>query len=41
MVREWTRLGFIIRNPFLPPSVYATAATGQDFIYVSIEKQQR
>jgi hypothetical protein len=41
MVTEWARLGFIIRNPFLPASVYDTAATGQDPIYVSIETQQR
>ena len=41
MVTEWAKLGFIIRNPFLPPSVYDTAATGNDYIYVSIETQQR
>jgi len=40
MVTEWAKLGFIIRNPFLPASVYASAATGGDFIYVSIETQQ-
>jgi hypothetical protein len=37
MVTEWAKLGFIIRNPFLPKSVYDTAATGQAFIYVSVE----
>ena len=41
MVTEWAKLGFVIRNPFLPASVYDSAATGQDFIYVSIETQQR
>jgi L-lysine epsilon oxidase-like protein len=41
MVTEWARLGFIIRNPYLPNSVYDKAATGSDFIYVSIEPQQR
>jgi hypothetical protein len=40
MVTEWAKLGFIIRNPFLPPSVYASAATGADPIYVSIETRQ-
>ena len=33
--------GFIIRNPFLPPTVYDTAATGADYIYVSVEPQER
>jgi hypothetical protein len=41
MVTEWAKLGFIIRNPFLPPSVYDKAATGEDNIYVSVEPQQR
>jgi hypothetical protein len=41
MVTEWAKLGFIIRNPFLPSSVYDTAATGADYIYVSVEPQQR
>jgi len=41
MVTEWAKLGFVIRNPFLPASVYDTAATGQDFIYVSVEPKQR
>lgn len=41
MVTEWAKLGFIIRNPFLPPSIYASAATGQDYIYVSVEPQER
>jgi L-Lysine epsilon oxidase N-terminal/L-lysine epsilon oxidase C-terminal domain len=41
MVTEWARLGFIIRNPYLPPTIYDTAATGNDPIYVSIEPQQR
>jgi hypothetical protein len=40
MTTEWTKLGFIIRNPFLPPSVYDSAATGGDYIYVSIETRQ-
>jgi hypothetical protein len=40
MVTEWSKLGFIIRNPFLPASVYDSAATGLDFIYVSIETKQ-
>jgi L-Lysine epsilon oxidase N-terminal/L-lysine epsilon oxidase C-terminal domain len=41
MVTEWAKLGFVIRNPFLPPTVYDTAATGTDFIYVSVEPRQR
>ena len=41
MVTEWAKLGFIVRNPFLPPSVYDKAATGDDNIYVSVEPQQR
>ena len=41
MVTEWAKLGFIIRNPFLPPTVYDTAANGTDYIYVSVETQQR
>jgi hypothetical protein len=41
MVTEWAKLGFIIRNPFLPDSIYATAATGTAFIYASVETQQR
>jgi len=41
MVTEWAKLGFIIRNPFLPESVYDSAATGADFIYVAVETQQR
>ena len=40
MVTEWAKLGFIIRNPFLPASVYDSAATGLDLIYVSIETKQ-
>jgi hypothetical protein len=40
MVTEWAKLGFIIRNPFLPSSVYDSAATGVDYIYVSIETRQ-
>ena len=41
MVTEWAKLGFVIRNPFLPPNVYDTAATGTDLIYVSVEPRQR
>jgi L-Lysine epsilon oxidase N-terminal/L-lysine epsilon oxidase C-terminal domain len=41
MVTEWAKLGFVIRNPFLPPTIYDSAATGQDYIYVSVETQQR
>jgi len=41
MVTEWAKLGFIIRNPFLPPSIYDSAATGQQYIYVSVEPQER
>jgi hypothetical protein len=41
MVTEWAKLGFVIRNPFLPPNVYVTAATGTDLIYVSVEPRQR
>ena len=40
MTTEWTKLGFIIRNPYLPSSVYDSAATGADPIYVSIETRQ-
>lgn len=40
MTTEWAKLGFIIRNPYLPASVYASAATGLDYIYVSIETRQ-
>lgn len=41
MVTEWAKLGFIIRNPFLPRTVYDSAATGGDNIYVSIETRLR
>ena len=41
MVTEWARLGFVIRNPFLPVSVYDSAATGDDNIYVAIEPRLR
>jgi len=41
MVTEWAKLGFIIRNPFLPDSTYDSAATGDPYIYVSVEPQQR
>jgi hypothetical protein len=37
MVTEWAKLGFIIRNPFLPAKVYDSAATGSDPMYVSVE----
>jgi hypothetical protein len=37
MVTEWAKLGFIIRNPYLPDTVYDSAATGTDNIYVSVE----
>jgi hypothetical protein len=40
MVTEWAKLGFIIRNPFLPASIYNSAATGLPFIYVSIETKK-
>jgi L-Lysine epsilon oxidase N-terminal/L-lysine epsilon oxidase C-terminal domain len=39
MVTEWAKLGFIVRNPFLPPSIYNTAVSGP-FLYVSLETQQ-
>jgi hypothetical protein len=41
MVTEWEKLGFLIRNPFLPPGSYAHAADGQTPMYVSIEPQKR
>lgn len=41
MVTEWAQLGFIIRNPFLPASTYNSAATGDPYIYVSVEPHQR
>jgi len=41
MVTEWEKLGFIIRNPFLPPAIYDKAADGGSYIYVSIETKQR
>ena len=42
MVTEWAQLGFIIRNPFLPAStVTIPAATGDPYIYVSVEPHQR
>jgi hypothetical protein len=41
MVTEWAKLGFIIRNPFLPAAIYDVPATGQQYIYVSLELQQR
>jgi len=40
MVTEWSKLGFLIRNPFLPPETFKQAATGADYLFVSIEKQQ-
>jgi hypothetical protein len=41
MVTEWAKLGFIVRNPYLPASIYDSAATGSDYIYVSIEPRLR
>ena len=41
MVTEWARLGFVVRNPFLPASVYDSGATGNDYIYVAIEPRLR
>jgi len=41
MVTEWEKLGFIIRNPFLPPSTYAQPFNGQGYMYVSIETKLR
>jgi hypothetical protein len=40
MVTEWAKLGFIIRNPYLPDTIYDSAATGGDYIYVSVETRQ-
>jgi hypothetical protein len=39
MVTEWSKLGFLIRNPFLKPVIFTQAGSG-DFLFVSIEKQQ-
>ncbi len=41
MVTEWAKLGFIIRNPYLPASAYDSATLGFPYIYVSVEKRQR
>ena len=35
-----SKLGFVVRNPYLKPEVFEKAATGGDFLFVSIEKQQ-
>jgi hypothetical protein len=41
MVTEWSHLGFIIRNPFLPSDVFQQAASGPPpYLYVSVETQQ-
>jgi hypothetical protein len=39
MVAEWSKLGFLIRNPYLPADTFKQAGAG-DFLFVSIEKQQ-
>jgi hypothetical protein len=39
MVTEWSKLGFLIRNPYLPPDTFTQAGTGA-YLFVSIEKQQ-
>jgi hypothetical protein len=41
MVTEWAKLAFVIRNPFLPASVYDSGATGDDHIYIAIEPRLR
>ena len=42
MVTEWSRLSFVIRNPYLPKAVIDAAAAGPPpYIYVSVEKFQR
>jgi hypothetical protein len=41
MVTEWEKLGFIIRNPYLPPTAYAHAFDGTGYMYVSIETKRR
>jgi L-Lysine epsilon oxidase N-terminal/L-lysine epsilon oxidase C-terminal domain len=41
MVTEWEKLGFIIRNPYLPPSAYASAFDGSGYMYVSVETKLR
>ncbi|MDG9669524.1 LodA/GoxA family CTQ-dependent oxidase [Hahella sp. CR1] len=39
MVSEWSKLGFIIRNPNLPPSSAFTPSTGPDDRYYSVEAE--
>lgn len=38
MVSEWSRLGFVIRNPYLPPSSAYTPGSGPDSRYYSVER---
>ena len=38
MVTEWSRLGFVIRNPYLPPD--ALDAPSPDSKYISVERNK-
>jgi len=38
MVTEWSRLGFVVRNPYVPESTLDTASP--DTKYISIERNQ-
>jgi hypothetical protein len=38
MVSEWSRLGFVRRNPFLPPGDVTPAAVPLDKKYISVER---
>ena len=41
MVTEWSKLGFIIRNPFNPALSKQAASGPPPYVYVSVETQQR
>ena len=38
MVLDWWKLGFVIRNPYLPDSVFEKASTGRKPKFISIER---
>ena len=41
MVSEWSRLGFVRRNPFLPPGDIKPTTLPPDQKYISMERTKR
>jgi hypothetical protein len=41
MVTEWWRLGFVIRNPYLPPGGVLPSELPPDQKYISVERSER